>query len=72
MAGPGVVNSGIVIAYRGFVYQDEPPLLHCDDDVFEAQWFLVDEIPDELAFESTQTLVTRWHDEQSTQFGNLF
>jgi ADP-ribose pyrophosphatase YjhB (NUDIX family) len=66
MAGPGVVNSGIVIAYRATIQReersDEPPQLFCDDDVCEAAWFGVDELPDDLAFESTQTLLGQWRE----------
>jgi 8-oxo-dGTP diphosphatase len=65
MAGPGVVNNGIVLAFRGIVSSQKSPELHCDDDVCEAQWFHVDEIPAELAFESTQTLIARWRAEQA-------
>lgn len=72
MAGPGVLNSGIVIAYRSIVISQELPELHCDDDVCEAQWFSIDELPHELAFESTQTLIARWRAEQATKFGNPF
>jgi hypothetical protein len=70
MAGPGVVNSGIVLAYRAAIADgaalqgDEPPQLFCDDDVCEAAWFGVDELPDELAFESTQTLLGQWRERQ--------
>ena len=63
MAGRGVVNSGIVIAYSASVMRKEPPLLYCDDDACEAAWFDVDAIPDDLAFESTQVLVARWREE---------
>jgi ADP-ribose pyrophosphatase YjhB (NUDIX family) len=67
MAGPGVFNRGIVIAYRAVVESIDAPLLACDDDVCEAGWFLVDQLPDELAFESTHTLLARWRAEQSGQ-----
>lgn len=63
MAGPGVLNSGIVIAYRALCDGDAPPLLVCDDDACEATWFGADEVPDELAFESTQLLLARWREE---------
>jgi 8-oxo-dGTP diphosphatase len=62
MAGPGVVNSGIVLAYGVAAELDEPPPLICDDDVCEAAWFGVDEIPEDLAFESTQTLLAQWRE----------
>jgi ADP-ribose pyrophosphatase YjhB (NUDIX family) len=63
MAGPGVFNSGIVIAYRATIRQDEPPLLACDDDACEAAWFHVDELPSDLAFESTFSLLAAWRNE---------
>jgi ADP-ribose pyrophosphatase YjhB (NUDIX family) len=62
MAGPGVFNSGIVLAYRAEVERDNPPILQCDDDVCEAAWFTVDEIPTDLAFESTLTLLAQWRE----------
>lgn len=62
MAGPGVVNSGIVLAYGAVAVRDEAPPLCCDDDVCEAAWFRVDEIPQDLAFESTQKLLAQWRD----------
>jgi ADP-ribose pyrophosphatase YjhB (NUDIX family) len=68
MAGPGVFNSGIVIAYRAEIDRDEidrdeAPPLACDDDACEAAWFSADELPAELAFESTQTLLAQWRAE---------
>jgi ADP-ribose pyrophosphatase YjhB (NUDIX family) len=76
MAGPGVFNRGIVIAYRGSVggevLLDAPPgtqpealpTLVCDDDVREAAWFRLEEIPEDLAFESTHTLVAQWCEQE--------
>ena len=63
MAGPGVVNSGIVIAYGASVLREEPPPLTCDDDACEAAWFSVDTLPDDLAFESTHVLLARWREQ---------
>jgi 8-oxo-dGTP diphosphatase len=60
MVGRGVTNSGIVIAYRASLRRDEPPPLICDDDACEAGWFKVDSLPDDLAFESTLTLLAQW------------
>ena len=60
MAGPGVFNSGIVLAYAASMHSDEPPLLVCDDDACEAAWFLADEIPEDLAFDSTHALLDEW------------
>jgi mutator protein MutT len=64
MAGPGVFNSGIVIAYQGIIDSEEAPPLLCDDDVCEAAWFLVDELPADLAFESTKKLLAQWREDQ--------
>lgn len=64
MAGPGVLNSGIVIAYQATIRRDEPPPLLCDDDVCEAAWFLAGGLPKELAFESTYTLLARWRNHE--------
>jgi ADP-ribose pyrophosphatase YjhB (NUDIX family) len=60
MAGPGVTNQGIVLAYAVHADADDQPLLVSDDDVVDAGWFTADELPDELAFESTQSLVAGW------------
>lgn len=66
MAGPGVVNSGIVLAYGATSRRDEPAPLTCDDDACEAAWFKADELPEEeeLAFESTHTLLAEWRTAQ--------
>jgi len=66
MAGPGVFNRGIVLAYRVVARRDNPPPLYCDDDVCEAEWFLAGETPEDLAFESTQTLLAQWREERRT------
>jgi hypothetical protein len=50
------------LAYGVAAELDEPPPLICDDDVCEAAWFGVDEIPEDLAFESTQTLLAQWRE----------
>jgi 8-oxo-dGTP diphosphatase len=60
MTGPGVFNSGIVLAYGSEVDRDHVPALLCDDDVCEAAWFTADAIPDDLAFASTQVLIAQW------------
>jgi ADP-ribose pyrophosphatase YjhB (NUDIX family) len=66
MAGPGVINQGIVLAYAVEADADEQPLLVSDDDVVDAGWFTADELPSELAFESTQALVAGWLDAAQT------
>lgn len=60
MAGAGVTNQGIVLAYAVHADADEQPLLVSDDDVVEAGWFTADELPEELAFESTRVLLAAW------------
>ena len=63
MAGPGVDARGIVLAYAAVPtnHVDGRPL-EAHDDVSEAGWFAPDEIPDELAFESTRALLAAWRD----------
>jgi ADP-ribose pyrophosphatase YjhB (NUDIX family) len=62
MAGPGVVNGGIVLAFHASAAAPESPPLACDDDVSEAAWFSANvlPLPDDLAFESTITLLAQW------------
>jgi ADP-ribose pyrophosphatase YjhB (NUDIX family) len=64
MAGPGVFNSGIVLAYRAHLNDEGMPTLCCDDDVCEAGWFAADAVPDDLAFASTETLIAQWQSAQ--------
>jgi len=63
MAGPGVDARGIVLAYAAVPtnHVDGRPL-EAHDDVSEAGWFAPDEVPDELAFESTRALLAAWRD----------
>jgi ADP-ribose pyrophosphatase YjhB (NUDIX family) len=60
MTGPGVTNSGIVLAFQAQMEQPDRPQLVCDDDVCEAAWFGARALPDDLAFESTFALLDRW------------
>jgi ADP-ribose pyrophosphatase YjhB (NUDIX family) len=60
MAGAGVTNQGIVLAFEVHADADEQPLLVSDDDAIDAGWFTADELPEELAFESTRTLLAAW------------
>ena len=53
-------NQGIVLAYHAVPADRERTTLACDDDVSEADWFMVSAMPADLAFESTYTLVERW------------
>ena len=63
MAGPGVDNRGIVMAYAAVpVGNGGEQVLESNDDVSAAGWFGHDEIPDELAFESTRALLAAWRE----------
>lgn len=60
MAGRGETSSGIVLAYHATVEGVNPPPLACDDDACDAAWLRADQLPDDLAFESTVTLLAEW------------
>jgi 8-oxo-dGTP diphosphatase len=62
MVGPGGPSGGIVLAFRVGVESTAMPELACNDDVCESAWFGPDNLPSELAFESTITLLERWRD----------
>lgn len=53
-------SQGIVLAYHAVPAQVTEIALVCDDDVCEAGWFTAAQLPAELAFESTQTLLAQW------------
>lgn len=48
---------GVVLAYSARIQPSSEPV--AGDDVLEARWFAPDEIPAELAFESTRKLLAR-------------
>lgn len=49
---------GILIYFRGHVISGD---LHAQDDVTEARWFEIDEIPwNDLAFETTHEMLRQW------------
>lgn len=60
MGGPGGRRAGIVLAYRATPAGIEVPELQCQDDVDAAGWFTHDQLPDDLAFESTIGLLRAW------------
>ena len=60
MAGPGNVSGGIVLAYRAVPVGEGIPDLLCQDDVDAAGWFDIAHLPDDLAFESTISLLHAW------------
>jgi ADP-ribose pyrophosphatase YjhB (NUDIX family) len=63
MVGRETNSGGIVLAYHAVVDSADgaaPPILCCDDDATEAAWLRADQLPDELAFESTVTLLGEW------------
>lgn len=53
---------GIVLAY-GAVPADSPQIVHVADDVQAAGWFQPDDLPAELAFASTRSLLQNWIEE---------
>jgi ADP-ribose pyrophosphatase YjhB (NUDIX family) len=60
LTGPGMINNGIVLAYHALLMVGDLPPLICSDDVSDAGWFTAENLPHELAFESTHTLLARW------------
>ena len=61
-AGP---SNGIVLAFHAVPALGASMTLCCQDDACDARWFAADELPTELAFESTPTLLARWQRELS-------
>ncbi|CAN5756204.1 NUDIX hydrolase [soil metagenome] len=53
-------NQGIVLAYHAMPADAQRIEFVCDDDVCEAGWFTADQLPSELAFDSTLALLERW------------
>jgi ADP-ribose pyrophosphatase YjhB (NUDIX family) len=51
---------GIVLAFRAKPADDLHVGLTCADDACDARWFLPDELPSDLAFDSTHALLARW------------
>jgi 8-oxo-dGTP diphosphatase len=60
MVGPADTRGGIVLAYRAAPRGAALPVLVSRDDVTEAKWFAAHQLPSELAFESTTTLLSGW------------
>ena len=54
------IAGGIVIAYRVDLACDTPPDVQHQDDVDAAEWFSMDRLPKQIAFESSQELIRRW------------
>jgi NAD+ diphosphatase len=54
------VNRGIVLAYSASPRSGKLDILQSKDDVQAAQWFTQQNIPPNLAFESTYELLARW------------
>ncbi len=65
MAGPDHVARGIVLAYQAIPVTATLPALCCEDDASEAGWFTVQQLPADLAFESTHTLLADWKEAKS-------
>lgn len=60
MESPGQAYRGIVLAYEAEPESDDLITLQSKDDVSAAGWFGPDELPVEVAFESTETLLSTW------------
>lgn len=60
MEAPGQAHRGIVLAYEAEPESDDLITLQSKDDVSAAGWFDADELPVEVAFESTETLLATW------------
>lgn len=56
----GQANRGIVLAFAAAPRSGKPEPLPAYDDVQDAQWFSADNIPANLAFESTHKLIALW------------
>jgi 8-oxo-dGTP diphosphatase len=60
-------SQGIVLAYHSTLAlptTGDPVTLVCDDDVSEAAWFDTTDLPSDLAFESTRTLLAQWGEQK--------
>jgi ADP-ribose pyrophosphatase YjhB (NUDIX family) len=53
-------SQGIVLAYHATPADAQRTAFTCADDVCEAGWFLANQLPVDLAFDSTYTLLERW------------
>lgn len=53
-------SQGIVLAYHATPADEQEVALRCQDDACDAGWFLAEEFPADLAFESTAALLGRW------------
>ncbi|MEX1018844.1 MAG: NUDIX domain-containing protein [Litorilinea sp.] len=60
MAGPSQRNRGIVLVYTAEPASRTLEELWGRDDVWEAAWFRAGALPEDLAFESTITLLRQW------------
>ena len=60
---------GIVLAFRAEP-SSSPKIPYVADDAQDAGWFGAQETPAELAFESTETLLTDWKASSSDALGN--
>jgi 8-oxo-dGTP diphosphatase len=64
MINQAQVSQGIVLVYRATLSNQAPtaaPLAPAaQDDVIEARWFTLDQLPSDLAFASTQEELRHW------------
>ncbi len=66
MERPGESSPGFVMVYSAQPMDDDLIALKSNDDVSAAGWFGPDEIPADLAFESTRQVIEQWADGKST------
>lgn len=59
MPGPDGISQGFVMAYDVAPAIPLQPVV-VGDDAIEAAWFTRESVPEELAFESTRTIIDRW------------
>jgi ADP-ribose pyrophosphatase YjhB (NUDIX family) len=55
-------RQGIVLAFHAEPEDAQQIDLCCDAEVSDARWFATDELPINLAFESTHTLLAQWRE----------
>lgn len=61
VADEEATSRGIVLAFHVALDHTRRPAVCGDDDVADARWFRADNLPNEIAFDSTHELLRRWH-----------
>ncbi len=60
VADEPAISRGIVLAFHVKVEQAARPVVLGDDDVADARWFNAQNLPKDIAFDSTHELLRRW------------